>query len=121
MGRDGRRGLIPDRCHSTMEPTTSRCRLLFVLAPLGAAAAGVAAAQRAAPLPLERPFSRPAGPHAVGAEEHLWVDSSRAEPFTKDPADRRRMMVQIWYPAEPVSGAFLRPALASTTPASARR
>src|ERR1051325_1853057 len=41
----------------------------------------------------------PRGPHATGTREQLWVDSLRGEPFTKDPTDRRHVMVQIWYPA----------------------
>ncbi len=43
---------------------------------------------------------RPAGPFAVGTVDSLWIDQGRAEPFTKDPADRRHLMVQIWYPAD---------------------
>jgi dienelactone hydrolase len=31
--------------------------------------------------------------------ETLWVDGARGEPFTKDPSDRRRLLVRIWYPA----------------------
>ena len=58
-----------------------------------------AAAQTAAPGVPERPFAPPTGPHAIGTEDAMWVDSSRVEPFTRDPNDRRRMMVQIWYPA----------------------
>ncbi len=28
-----------------------------------------------------------------------WMDADRAEVFTADPADRRELMAQIWYPA----------------------
>ncbi len=52
----------------------------------------------------DRPFVKPAGPYPVGTREYDWVDSSRAETYTKDPADRRRVVVQVWYPAAATSG-----------------
>ena len=30
-----------------------------------------------------------------------WLDASRAEAFTDDPIDRRRIVVQYWYPSLP--------------------
>ena len=64
-----------------------------------------AAAQggKTAPSPTE-PFLRPTGPFAVGMREYLWVDQSRAEPFTKDPADRRHLLVRVWYPSDGMPG-----------------
>jgi hypothetical protein len=50
------------------------------------------------------PFLRPTGPFAVGTHEYLWVDQSRGEPFTQDPADRRHLLVRVWYPAEGIPG-----------------
>jgi predicted dienelactone hydrolase len=47
----------------------------------------------------ERPFTAPAGPHAVGTREYAWTDSARAERYTTDPDDRRRVVAQVWYPA----------------------
>jgi predicted dienelactone hydrolase len=32
--------------------------------------------------------------------EFDWTDSSRAEPYTRNPADHRRLLVQAWYPTE---------------------
>lgn len=49
-------------------------------------------------------FSRPSGPHAVGTYDWLWVDERRPERYTKDPNDKRRLPVQVWYPAEAVPG-----------------
>jgi len=49
----------------------------------------------------EQPFVQPSGPYAVGTREYSWTDSSRAEPYTKDPSDHRRVVVQVWYPAVP--------------------
>lgn len=54
---------------------------------------------RVTPRIPERPFVTPAGPYAVGTTEFDWIDSARAEPYTIDPADRRRVVVQLWYPA----------------------
>lgn len=41
----------------------------------------------------------PTGPYAVGREQHTWVDQARPETHTADPADRRTVAVQLWYPA----------------------
>jgi dienelactone hydrolase len=49
---------------------------------------------------LTSPFTSPRGPFAVGTHEYLWVDQGREEPFTKDPADRRHLLVRVWYPAD---------------------
>ncbi|CAN5187732.1 carboxylic ester hydrolase [soil metagenome] len=46
---------------------------------------------------------RPDGPYAVGSEIFRWTDASRPEPATNDPADRRSVIVQAWYPAQPNS------------------
>ncbi|HET9513566.1 MAG TPA: hypothetical protein VFO95_06535 [Gemmatimonadales bacterium] len=43
---------------------------------------------------------RPTGPFAVGTVDSLWIDQAREERFTRDPGDRRHLMVQIWYPAD---------------------
>ncbi|MCL1699427.1 alpha/beta fold hydrolase [Lysinibacillus sp. Bpr_S20] len=45
-------------------------------------------------------FEKPTGPFTVGTTLYHWVDQKRDEPNTKDPNDRRELMVQIWYPAE---------------------
>ena len=52
----------------------------------------------------ERPFLKPAGPYPVGTREFDWVDSSRAETYTTNPADHRRVVVQVWYPAAAADG-----------------
>ena len=41
----------------------------------------------------------PTGPHAVGRVSYDWVDSTRAETYSADPAARRELVVWIWYPA----------------------
>ncbi|NEZ45221.1 hypothetical protein GQA12_27445 [Paenibacillus alvei] len=44
-------------------------------------------------------FNKPTGPFMVGTTLYHWVDDRREEPFTKDPNDRRELMVQMYYPA----------------------
>ena len=50
------------------------------------------------------PFLQPKGPFDVGTREYLWVDQNRGEPFTKDSADRRHLLVRVWYPAAKTPG-----------------
>lgn len=45
-------------------------------------------------------FEKPTGSFTIGTTLYHWVDQTRNEPNTKDPNDRRELMVQIWYPAE---------------------
>jgi predicted dienelactone hydrolase len=72
---------------------------------VGLAVALNVVAQVAKPaLPPAEPFSRPTGPFAVGTHEYLWIDANRGEPFTRDTADRRHLLVRVWYPAEIVPG-----------------
>lgn len=46
----------------------------------------------------------PEGPYAIGTSVHHWTDAKRGDPFTGAPADRREILVQVWYPAVPVPG-----------------
>ena len=41
----------------------------------------------------------PTGEFAIGTTQFHWVDSSRPEPHTANPLDRRELMVRVWYPA----------------------
>lgn len=43
----------------------------------------------------------PKGPHAVGSATYRWVDASRREDATDDPADRRNVVAQAFYPTAP--------------------
>ena len=43
-------------------------------------------------------FPRPTGPYGVGTRVYSWTDPTRPEPFTTDPGDHRKLVVQIWYP-----------------------
>jgi len=44
-------------------------------------------------------FEKPTGPYAVGTTVYHWVDEQRRETYSENPADRRELMVQMWYPA----------------------
>src|SRR6266498_4468910 len=55
-------------------------------------------------LPVLR-FPHPSGPYQIGTVTYHWVDAARSEVFTADPNDRRELMVQLWYPAEPAPAA----------------
>ena len=46
----------------------------------------------------------PGGPFAIGTLSFEWTDSARPEIYTPDPDDRRSLMVQVWYPANPAPG-----------------
>lgn len=71
----------------------------------GAGAVGLAVLILAALAPwalLPAPvLPQPRGPHPVGEQVFRWVDASREEAATPDPADRRNVVVQAWYPATP--------------------
>ncbi|MEV0105746.1 carboxylic ester hydrolase [Nocardia sp. NPDC050799] len=42
---------------------------------------------------------RPGGPYAIGTVTYHWRDDARREIFDPDPAARRELMAQVWYPA----------------------
>ena len=47
----------------------------------------------------------PGGEYSVGTQIFNWTDSSREEWFTEDDLDdKRKLVVQIWYPTKAVSG-----------------
>ena len=62
------------------------------------------------PLPA-RLFPDLTGPYPVGMRDYFWVDESRAEDATSDPADRRHLRVRVYYPAEPPPGSMVSPYL----------
>ncbi len=43
----------------------------------------------------------PTGPYAVGHRQISVVDEARDEVHTADPADRRELWIDVWYPADP--------------------
>ncbi|MES3008863.1 MAG: dienelactone hydrolase family protein [Pseudomonadota bacterium] len=49
-------------------------------------------------LPAVPTLPQPDGRYAVGTQIYRWTDASRDEPHTKDSADRRSVIAQVWYP-----------------------
>jgi predicted dienelactone hydrolase len=78
--------------------------LIWVLI-VGLADAPGVLAQEASPVPTAITLPAPTGPQAVGRTGFEWIDRSRDEPFTDDPADHRELVIWMWYPAEPMPAA----------------
>jgi pimeloyl-ACP methyl ester carboxylesterase len=52
---------------------------------------------------------KPTGPHALGTTHLVFVDETRPELFTDDPADHREITVRAWYPGDPTREARTAP------------
>lgn len=50
-------------------------------------------------LPAVPTLPEPDGRYAVATQIYRWTDAARDEPHTADPADRRSVIAQAWYPA----------------------
>ncbi|MFE6872706.1 alpha/beta hydrolase family protein [Kitasatospora sp. NPDC057692] len=70
-------------------PGSVACAVLAVTGPVAA---------WAFPVPV---FPEPTGRFAVGTRVLQWTDPDRPETATPEPDDRRTVVVQLWYPAEP--------------------
>lgn len=46
-------------------------------------------------------IAKPSGSYTIGTATYHWIDDKREEKLTEDPSDKRQLMVQVWYPAEP--------------------
>ena len=58
-------------------------------------------------MPRLLPFDdlpRPSGRYAVGTQILQWTDENRVEWFTATADDKRRLVLQIWYPTEQATG-----------------
>lgn len=82
---------------SVLPPLRPHVALRWIgrLALVGIAAASVGVW---AFLPAVPALPKPDGPHAVATEVYRWTDTTRDEPHTEDPADRRAVIAQAWYP-----------------------
>jgi dienelactone hydrolase len=49
----------------------------------------------------DRSLPLPTGTFAVGRVHFYWTDQSRSEPLSTKPGTRRKLIVSVWYPAEP--------------------
>jgi pimeloyl-ACP methyl ester carboxylesterase len=71
-------------------------RMVLILGLFAAVAIGIAFAMGAFAF---RP-AVPTGPYAIGTVTKEWTDASRADPLPPQPGPPRRLVVQIWYPAD---------------------
>lgn len=55
-------------------------------------------------LPLPK-IPTPSGPYKIGTVTYQFDDASRKDPYAPTPDQPRKIMLQVWYPAEPPSGA----------------
>lgn len=45
-------------------------------------------------------LATPSGPYQIGTVSYAWTDTKRQELFSANPEDRRRLVVQVWYPVK---------------------
>lgn len=93
----------PETTDEPLPNTGARRRRLMVGARIvvGVLAAIAIVPWGFAPVPS---LPEPTGPYAVGTQIFRWVDQERPEAATESVSDRRNVIVQAWYPAEPGSG-----------------
>ncbi|MDF1513424.1 MAG: dienelactone hydrolase family protein [Anaerolineae bacterium] len=61
----------------------------------------------------------PTGPYAIGTVTYAWTDPARVEIYGNSPGGPRKLMVQIWYPAEKTGARVRQQWLESTKTARA--
>src|SRR3954447_12236424 len=81
-----------------------RSRRVVRVAGRGALAAGVGIGVLALSTALVPQLPAPSGSHRVASQVFRWTDPSRAETLTPDPADRRQVVAQAWYPTDAGGG-----------------
>lgn len=69
---------------------------LALLAPM----VGMAADAVAGSVPVDLFAGEPRGPYPTGTFQTFWIDLNQDETTTADPHDKRRITVQVWYPAQ---------------------
>jgi predicted dienelactone hydrolase len=77
---------------SPLETLEVNMKFLAIVLILALAVAAYAADQPGLP--------KPTGKYPVGTTRLAFTDTTRTEPFTEDPDDRREVTVTVWYPAE---------------------
>jgi predicted dienelactone hydrolase len=101
--------LLGPRPNNGRAPQSRRARRLVAGATAVLGLFGMAAAIAPPALfPVFR-FPAPTGPYQVGTLTYHWVDAARPEVFIADPAARREIMVQVWYPARGMSSSARAP------------
>lgn len=94
-------GLVVAQSKWVADSTRSRRVLMaFARGGVGLLVVPAAIAWLVVPVP---DLPRPTGPYAVGTEIFRWVDQDRPETATDSAEDRRNVVVQAWYPADPAA------------------
>lgn len=70
-----------------------------VFLPLQAAQPAAEATSNSFTVPAQLFAGEPRGPYDTGTFEELWVNEALEDPSTAAPHDKRKVMVQVWYPA----------------------
>src|SRR3954470_18226392 len=81
-----------------------RSRRALRVAGRGALGAGVVIGILALSTAFVPELPAPSGSHRVASQIFRWTDASRAETLTPDPADRRQVIAQAWYPTDTARG-----------------
>ena len=76
--------------------------LIITTALLALPGIGLSPAARTSVAASEQKYELPAptGNYRIGRKSFYWPDASRAEALTKDPQDKRELMVHVYYPAD---------------------
>src|SRR5215475_13153451 len=53
----------------------------------------------------------PTGAYSVGRTEYDWVDNHRIDPLSDTPAQKRELLIWVWYPAKASQRSSLAPYL----------
>lgn len=70
-------------------------------------------------LPLILPvftFTEPSGKYAVGTKSYTLLDENRSEPYENNPNTKRKLAIQVWYPASKVEKGELAPYISDIHP-----
>lgn len=86
--------------HIRKPAKTIRLRIVGMLMALGLFAIAYAL-PTLLPIPI---LPKASGPYQVGTFSMMLMDNSRKEMYSDNPDDKRTIMIQFWYPAEPNPG-----------------
>lgn len=78
-------------------------KILFLITTIGIILSGSFSVTAQTP---EVAFPEPTGKYKVGRMIFDWTDDAREETFTTATDDKRRLMMFVWYPAEPAADAI---------------
>ncbi len=98
--------LVSSALLSRFRPSPEKPRGLWSLIGSGIASLGVLLTCAAPPILFPVPvLPNPGGPYAIGTTSFAITDPARIDPYAPTPNTPRELMIQIWYPASPASGA----------------